>query len=479
MLRQTLNFYLRFNFSQQSGSYNLNVNMPVVPFTYQSNDISFSDWISLITLGLAPLIAHVAAGAPQPSYLTRRRTPQWHDRICHYNPTSILWRYFAITDRRIRARDWDVADIAAANALFWTDAGWDGSEKIAEQSLAFCSRLPAHARTEIVSWEMIQTIAVGLQAAQAFYSIVGSVLGPATSNYIIRIALDNVFLPIGCLGLYRFCAAFWITDNFAFIDFSDPGSIAVGHRRILPERQNICDRNKISVPGSRIEMSGRLSLDSLLEQPATAEHKVSRFLPASQWSSRVFRICWTLPLLALTTFCIIYAAPWPIWYHGAWANWWMPASALAMVIFYLVVFGCSSSILLYYFIRGVNTTTIIPCASMLWYKIYTILISCMVVLVFVLVALETARTPCGSYTVWQPEHGSPCTQTIFSVGQDEEWNIFGLAYRPRNSSRTRDWIDNEFRVLNVTGVCMMDWEGNETTQRATTFGLSSTIYVMN
>ena len=446
--------------------------MPIYPFNYQSSKISFSDWISLITLCLAPLAAHVAAGAPQPSYLTRSRAPKWHDRICHYNPTSILWRYFAITDRRLRARDWDVADIAAANALFWTDAGWDGSERVAEQSLSFCSCLPANARTEVVSWEMIKTIVVGLQAAQAFYSIGGSLFGPGTSDYTFRIALDNIFLPIGCLGLYRFCAAFWITENFAFIDVSDPVSIAVGYCQVLPERQDIDGGNKPSVPETQFKVTGRLSLDSFLEHPERAEDHASepRFFPTSQWSSRILRIFWILPLLALIAFCVIYAAPWPFWSHGRWVGWYLPISAFAMAIFYLVVFGCSSLILLYYFIRGANTTTIIPCVSMLWYKIYTIVISFMIVLCLVMIALETARTPCGTYSVWPPSEWEwhACPHSITPIGQDKSPG-FGLAFRSRNSSETRDWLENEFRVVNVTGICLLsNWSE---VRLAATFGL--------
>jgi hypothetical protein len=452
--------------------------MPILPLTYQNRDISFPDWVSLITLCLAPLVAHVAAGAPWPSHLTRCRPPRWHDLICHYNPTSILWRYFAIADRRLRARDWDVADIAAANALFWTETGWDGSERVAEQSLPFCSRLPVRARTEVASWEMVKTVVVGLQAAQAFYSVGGSLLGPGTSNYIFRFALDNMFLPFGCLGLYRFCAALWVTDDFAFIHVSDPVSMALGHLQIDSERQTILgDRNKPSVPETQTEVTGRPSLDSFLDHHAAADgHHGSRFFPASRWSSRVLRVCWTLPLLTLTAFCIIYVAPWPFWHRldiAEWVGWIMPASAFAMVIFYLVVFGSSTLILLYYFVRGANTTTIIPCASMLWYKIYTIIISIMMVLVLVLVAFETARTPCGSYSVWPPSqwHGTACPQTILPVGQDEG-SSFGIAFRSRNSSETRGWMDDEFRVLNVTGVCLVgNW--SEVAQRATVFGLAS------
>lgn len=170
--------------------------------------------------------------------------------------------------------------------------------------------------------------------------------------------------------------------------------------------------------------------------------------------------------------CILYAGPWPIWFSGSWNMWLVPASDFALVIFYLVVFGCSSAILLYYFI-GANTTTIIPCASMLWHKIYTVLIYYMTVVNLILIALETTRTPCGFYAVCPPDQWdrTACTQRIFPVGQGET-SGFGLALRSRNSSETRGWMDNEYRVPNVTGVSLVsDW--SDLAQRAAVFYLAS------
>src|SRR3569833_1136846 len=53
----------------------------ILPISYQSGNITFPEWISLFTLCLAPLIAHIVAGAPRPSYLCQTR-PKCHDRIC-------------------------------------------------------------------------------------------------------------------------------------------------------------------------------------------------------------------------------------------------------------------------------------------------------------------------------------------------------------------------------------------------------------
>lgn len=77
----------------------------VESFEYQSYNIPFDEWITLFTLSLAPLLPHIAAGVPLPSLLidNKKARPSWHDKICLYKPTSIRWRYTAITDRRIRA----------------------------------------------------------------------------------------------------------------------------------------------------------------------------------------------------------------------------------------------------------------------------------------------------------------------------------------------------------------------------------------
>ena len=66
-------------------------------FQYQSQNLNLGNWVELLTLCLAPLIAHIVAGAPRIVYLRNQR-PQWHDYLVHYNPTSIGWRHFAIVD---------------------------------------------------------------------------------------------------------------------------------------------------------------------------------------------------------------------------------------------------------------------------------------------------------------------------------------------------------------------------------------------
>lgn len=95
----------------------------------------------------------------------------------------------------------------------------------------------------------------------------------------------------------------------------------------------------------------------------------------------------------------------------------------------------------------------------------------------ILIVLETTRTRCGAYSVCPPDQWdrTACTQRILPVGQDEA-SGFGLAFRSSNSSETKGWMDNKFRVLNVTRVCLAEsW--SDVAQRAAAFGLASMLKV--
>jgi hypothetical protein len=110
-------------------------------FSYQFYTFDFAEWITLLTLCLAPLLVHVITGVLSIAHLSHSR-PCWHNLLPLYHPTTILWRYMVLVDRRIRAVAWDVGDLAAANTVFWTPNGWDGDEQIAASSRRYLTRPP-------------------------------------------------------------------------------------------------------------------------------------------------------------------------------------------------------------------------------------------------------------------------------------------------------------------------------------------------
>ncbi|KAH8881135.1 hypothetical protein GQ53DRAFT_888841 [Thozetella sp. PMI_491] len=396
----------------------------------QSSNINFSEWVSLFTLCLAPLIVHVLAGAPEPSYLCKRR-PKWHDRICHYNPTSIFWRYSAVTDRRIRAKQWNRIDMATSNALLWTDRGWDGSEEIALLCMDQCVHLPETSSIGLLSREMATTWVVTLQGAQAVYLVIGGYIGgstgaPETDTFIRAMALDTIFFPIAAVGLVRLCAARWLTQDFLF---------------------TAADPNK-SISSPR-----RDSLDSLLESPTQLAEGENRFRSAS-WASTTFRALLLMVILGLWTISVLYLC---VLYFVTHVGFTMTSFLTTWL--YLVVMTTTVATFSYYFVRG-NKSTIIPCIGSTWYKGYTLTLASLALIVIIVAAIETRRTPCGKYTSdsgLRSDFTACWTRDLDIVPLHAgEIPSFGLATTQPGQSLNNETTLNvgEFWVYNFTGLCL-------------------------
>jgi hypothetical protein len=118
----------------------------ICPIQYQSRTLSLYQWFNIFTLCLTPLAVHIAGGVPSPIILSGTK-PHWTNRITLFNPISILWRYYAILDRRIRwSSSWNGTVLAASNAIFWREDHWDGSEEMIGESSHFLPHTPTATR---------------------------------------------------------------------------------------------------------------------------------------------------------------------------------------------------------------------------------------------------------------------------------------------------------------------------------------------
>lgn len=402
--------------------------LDILPLTHQSGDLSFLDWASLFTLCLTPLAVHLLAGAPPASCLVQENRPRWHDCLCHYNPTSIMWRYAAIVNRRVRARDWSPTDMAAANALFWTDRGWDGSEKMAELSLPHCRRAPARSRVEFLSVETVKTVVVALQGCQSILCVFA---------YVKNTTLETVFFPLAIFGLARLFPALWLTGEFEFAPLPDIPAGA-GHRKS--------------------------SFDSLIDLVVEDGRQDGRFLPTSFWASRVARMFFCVLLLLLVVKSGFNITP----QTASFAS----TTTFFVGLFYISLLGVSFLILTYYFVRTGAESTIIPCISSIWYKIYTSVVMALMVVMVALASIETRKTPCGMYTTFPgylgdsvclldqpaivPVEPSGIKNMIYGFGQ------FGLATNvtlgtPQSNLRLKE---GEFLVDEFIGSCLGQFTGN-------------------
>lgn len=406
-----------------------NYSATLLEFSFQAQGIAFSDWISLLTLCLAPLIAHIISGAPPAVYLCRKR-PRFQDHICILNPTTILWRYFAITDRRIRARRWTPAHLAASNAYFWTARGWDGSEDMVHRSRPYCLRLPKQSVGRLLSADTAQSLIISLQGVQAVYTLVTGVM---SLGFVGTIAIDSIFFPLAVFGLLRLCAAFWLTDDYSYSENDQVNSTS--------------DGAKLDVAHDAVGLADSRSRASmvLLDPPGGSSFEKDAFHPANSWRGWAWRIAYLLPITGLWILCVLYLLPWT-------SNSSFTTTTFLLVLFYLIFLSASIAIYAFYFLRGLSTTTVIPCITSTWYKIYTALLLSMMVVLIVIAGLETRKTPCGTYTTW-PNIGvidqQVCPGLVPVTSNSTNQAPFGLAI----------WSNNNQTGLREGNITIMNYDG--------------------
>ncbi|GAW17408.1 hypothetical protein ANO14919_068650 [Xylariales sp. No.14919] len=399
------------------------------------NGLSFSDWVTLLTLCFAPLVAHIISGAPHPSYLCNTR-PRWHERISQYNPTSIMWRYFSILDRRLRARNWTQLDLAAANALFWTGNGWDGSDRMLTRSLPHCTYLPGSTHAETFSDETFKSIVTSLQGIQASYLFILSFSGTFFAD-IEYLGADRIFYPLAILGLLRLFAAPWLSHDFRYTSRVNPDKSS--------EAYEINDH--------------RMSLDSLIQLPCDTSTTQEQYRPTSCWQNRILRALYMLVLLGIWSLALLWVFPIPFNGRAFRDN---TVTSLFAAIVYLILTSVSVVVHACYFIRGQTTSTIIPCASHLWYKIYTIVLFVAMASMSIVSLLETTKSVCGKYTSLPPAYANfVCSTPNMAAwtidSQSNETEVIGLAVNYPYAARGTVLKEGEFWLRNFSATCIGDW----------------------
>ena len=382
---------------------------------FHSHGLSFSDWLSLLTLCLAPLIAHIVAGVPPPTYLHSRR-PSWHDRICHYNPTSILWRYLAITDRRTRAKSWSPLDMAATNAIFWTKHGWDGSEEMIQKSQDFCIQPPSGHRIDVFSGSAVVTVIVALQGGQALYDLIRG----QASFYSSQIAFSTIFYPLALLGLLRLPAAMWLTNDFIYTNI-DTWSANTG--------QNMSSFEPNLGSRSTSALVAKPTMSSL-ESPVVPY----RFRSPRIWQSIAIKAFYLFMLtgLLVTSFVMLF------YHHGATV---FTATVFTLGLLFIIYFLITTGTVAVYVLLGRCNTTIIPCIAAKWYKIYTGILFTCTLLVFIFAAIETRKTPCGVYTTYESSQDATLCGSSAYVAAAEQRGANATFVGPAQSSYNLSSLD--------------------------------------
>ncbi|KAF2011691.1 hypothetical protein BU24DRAFT_287178 [Aaosphaeria arxii CBS 175.79] len=405
----------------------------VKPLQYNSECINFPEWISILTLCLAPLLVHIVSGAPPFSFLAHTR-PGMFDMLTHYNPTSIIWRYAAITDRRLRAKQWTHTDLAAANAIFWTNKGWDGSEEMARISAPHCIRYPEHTYVRIFSIATFKTLITTLQGVAAVYTLVGSLTGLADVDFIQQLGVDMIFYPLAVIGLLRLCAGVWLTEEFEYALKDDHDATNVMNLNVVNDPTDKSAHGVTAHQSTTFE-----AFDPFIARPTQGSQyrRPGRSIP-----SILFRTVFFLIMVACLGLCSMFVAPFGIANGKA----EFTLTSFSVGVFYLFLLLSSVIIYAVSLYRGQMTTTLLPCISKAWYKIYTLVVFAAMTALIVLASVETNRLPNGLYASFRLNVQLTCEQSKF-------WYIFepGMVQlaMPVADDAKRKWVQEEFKGLTV------------------------------
>jgi hypothetical protein len=351
--------------------------MTFVHFTSDHPGLDLGKLLSLWTLALAPLIAHVIAGAPEPIYLCAK-LPRWIDYAVFWNPTSIVWRYFVIFDRRIRAKNWNREILASSNALFWTTNGWDGSEDMIIEGRKYCIRLPPRSHAELLSKSFVNTVIATLQGVQALYELL------LVENFNNNMNLATVFLPLALIGLIRLPSALWITDGFAYNHYD----INLSNKRAseVTTTTKAGYHELITVPSS--------GDDTPKWPPLTSDDtSYAEFRPRISIHGYVARIIFLTPLLGMVGLTVFFT------YWMTKDGGYITGTGLFSLMFWFTFSLGSAFVFIFNFARAQDRTTVVPGVSTLWYRLYSAILFLLMLALLISASIETKETWCGKFTV--------------------------------------------------------------------------------
>ena len=355
--------------------------MTFVHFTSDHPGLDLGKLLSLWTLALAPLIAHVIAGAPEPIYLCAK-PPRWIDYAVFWNPTSIIWRYFILFDRRIRARNWNREILASSNALFWTTNGWNGSEDMIREGGKYCIRLPPKSHAELLSKSFMNTVIVTLQGVQALYELL------LMEEFNNDMNLATVFLPLALLGLIRLPSALWITDGFAY-----------NHYDINLSNKRASQVTTTTKAGYHELSTVPLSDDDTPQWPPQTRDDTSyeEFRPRTSIHGYIARIIFLTPLLGMASLSGLWT--YRLLKNTIYYSTYITGTGLFSLMLWCTFSFGSAVVFILNIARAQDRTTVVPGVSTLWYRLYSAILFLLMLALFITASIETKQTWCGKITI--------------------------------------------------------------------------------
>jgi hypothetical protein len=310
----------------------------------------------------------------------------------------------------------------------------------------YCTQLPEHNRIELFSMSALFTLIVTLQGVASIYPLLDAVVYHVYPTG--QMGIDTIFFPLPIFGLFRICAATWLTGDFAYRMTDDT------QMKTLPFKPK---------PGAKGAYLAGL-------EPPILHITTGRFRPTSYWASRVFRTIFILQFLGIWLICFAFAAP------GISSHVYTTTAFLAST-YYFAIATVTIVVYAYYSIRGGTTSTIIPCFSTNWYRLYSLCVFGATGVLILISAIETnKKVGNDQYSSYTSVHvdwgvsGCPSLNAVqYMVGTSTDSIFFGLtsaknktvigdelgsAWMPGIPSSGNNSFSGEMWTYNFTGYCV-------------------------
>jgi hypothetical protein len=285
----------------------------------------------------------------------------------------------------------------------------------------------------LLSRDTIKTLIITIQGLQAIILLLGSQIDPAAPRFTIFMAVDIIFFPMALFGLLRLCSCLWLTDEFAFASVED---IPAGSPPVMG-----CSTT---------------SFELLTANPSIPEPQ--RFRNPKGWASIAFRIAYILVLLALLCLALSFIVPPSSDYVIIYTM-----TTFVVVLFFITILGFSVIIFIWLMGFKRDTSTVIPCISSIWYKLYTVALIVFGIVVIAIACIETRKTPCGKFTSGSIISGDvlACISTGFDKTEtrqtiDGPYNgttLYNFSHVNNASFVVARYKDDQQNTFNITRMC--------------------------
>jgi hypothetical protein len=315
----------------------------------------------------------------------------------------------------------------------------------------YCSKSPESTHAEIISVTMLKTTITTLQGISALYSVIGLLTGVTTTNFVPIMGVDMIFYPVSVLGLLRLCAATWLTEDFHY------ASTNTGLSNILTQGTPKPDMDDLDI---QLMEFGDI-LDPCLARPL---QRAPRFTPPrSSRPSIVFRAFYLLVLGGIWGVSFLHTVPAYYKYNQS------TTTSFLVAHVYFLLLAISLGLYTFYFFRGQTTTTVLPCISSIWYRVYTMLVTGFTLALIVVASIETNKRPDGLYTSEPPRVELKCsdlkgwwqfkpnsTRFGFALTVEENSTWLGKNYSSVPVARVTEnhtLLGEKYWLYNFTGYC--------------------------